>query len=678
VLASGALLVIISTAGAQAQLVAAFDWSMPARYGADVEPADGVVDAFDDPARISPPRWRVDFDACASSGPIASYRWSIDGMLVNEVAACNEFSYEFPAEGSYTVTLEVIGAASGRSTVTRPVVVQDWLIIGLGDSYGSGEGNPDVPITAADLDQYFAAVTDLETAQATLDAATARARQAQERAADLIQQGLEVQRRVATLEQRLRERSDACSFPLSLACAQAIARVASATANLLEVLIPLGLQALIDNPGSIEAAIQARIEDAFAELAIARAAAADAATLRDAARARVGEARAALRATWQDRRCHRSARSAQALAAQRIEDADPRTSVTFVHLACSGGRITAGVLEEDAGIDSPPGAPPIPPQLRTADLLRGRREIDAIVVSVGGNDLGFSKILQSCMAEDPCHDPPTTLDTAVPLAATLICAAGAIGPSSAACFDYFANLHDATENAKQIFEAGIASLPRLYARLDGELRTLLPELPAQRVYFTEYPNLTRDEQGNLCAFDPLHPLAMLPGITHAEAAWAEGVATVSLNDAIATATAEHGWTYVGGIFDDSTPHGYCSADPWLVRLQQSFLTQGDVFGTIHPNAAGHSAAADLISAALQGDFYVGGDLSMPRLPAPVTPCPGDCNGDDEVTIDELILGVAIGLELEDAGACPALDPDGDGAVTIDELLQAVGAALTGC
>lgn len=60
------------------------------------------------------------------------------------------------------------------------------------------------------------------------------------------------------------------------------------------------------------------------------------------------------------------------------------------------------------------------------------------------------------------------------------------------------------------------------------------------------------------------------------------------------------------------------------------------------------------------------------------PCAGDCNGDDEVTIDELIVGVNMGLGILPADTCPACDSSGDGEVTIDEIVAAVNAALDGC
>ncbi|HVM98360.1 MAG TPA: hypothetical protein VMT89_18345 [Candidatus Acidoferrales bacterium] len=59
-------------------------------------------------------------------------------------------------------------------------------------------------------------------------------------------------------------------------------------------------------------------------------------------------------------------------------------------------------------------------------------------------------------------------------------------------------------------------------------------------------------------------------------------------------------------------------------------------------------------------------------------CVGDCNLDDTVTIDELIVGVNIALGLRGRHDCPPFDNNNDNSVTIDELIQAVRSALDGC
>ena len=59
-------------------------------------------------------------------------------------------------------------------------------------------------------------------------------------------------------------------------------------------------------------------------------------------------------------------------------------------------------------------------------------------------------------------------------------------------------------------------------------------------------------------------------------------------------------------------------------------------------------------------------------------CAGDCSGDGEVTVNEVITGVTIALGSVEVGACGAMDANGDGQVTIDELIGAINGALGGC
>jgi hypothetical protein len=66
-----------------------------------------------------------------------------------------------------------------------------------------------------------------------------------------------------------------------------------------------------------------------------------------------------------------------------------------------------------------------------------------------------------------------------------------------------------------------------------------------------------------------------------------------------------------------------------------------------------------------------------RTPEPL-PCVGDCNADLRVSVGELVVGVEMGLGLDDVDRCPAIDFFADGVVTIEELLLAVGAAKQGC
>ncbi len=59
-------------------------------------------------------------------------------------------------------------------------------------------------------------------------------------------------------------------------------------------------------------------------------------------------------------------------------------------------------------------------------------------------------------------------------------------------------------------------------------------------------------------------------------------------------------------------------------------------------------------------------------------CTGDCSNDGQVTVDEIITGVNIGLGTAAIGSCLAFDSNADGQVTVDEIVTAVNNALSGC
>ena len=69
-----------------------------------------------------------------------------------------------------------------------------------------------------------------------------------------------------------------------------------------------------------------------------------------------------------------------------------------------------------------------------------------------------------------------------------------------------------------------------------------------------------------------------------------------------------------------------------------------------------------------GQFY---ELDEPLV------CPGDCDADGGITVDELIDGVRLALG-EPAQPCPALDPNHTGHVEIEAIIEATGAFLNGC
>jgi cytochrome c peroxidase len=73
-------------------------------------------------------------------------------------------------------------------------------------------------------------------------------------------------------------------------------------------------------------------------------------------------------------------------------------------------------------------------------------------------------------------------------------------------------------------------------------------------------------------------------------------------------------------------------------------------------------------------------LTNPRFSDPfaAVSCPGDCDLNGSVTVNELVSSVNVSLGQSSLALCIVSDPSGDGAVTVDELIRAVRGALGGC
>lgn len=432
-----------------------FDWSMPDRYGADRD-GDGRFDSFqpDGPLDPTPDGFQVDFtDGLPQECDAGLTRtWFIDGtpvapsdprVIEYDPSSC-EFSYAFPAEGTYRVTLEVARGGSIVDTVTEDVLVQDWVIVSLGDSVASGEGVPDLPAA----------------------------------------------------------------------------------------------------PTSGRPAV------------------------------------------WQNFQCHRSALAGPAVAARQFEILDPKTSVTFVHLACSGATVDQGLLGPYQGQE--PGVP-LEPQIQAMRTILGDREIDAALISIGANDVHFAEVVEKCLQDEPCYDTEN--------------------PTSAA----------------SLFESLIVSLPGKYDDVAAALAEAEHPVPAERVMLTEYFDPTRDEHGDYCDGEiltemvpPLVRAATYPhgSITLFESAWASESMLTRLNAAGSDAARRGGWQRLTGPFETFRAHGYCTEDHWVVQLSESLRSQYDYDGTLHPNVPGHAIGyAPPIFLALRGSLYEDGDLARPRPPA---------------------------------------------------------------
>jgi len=145
-----------------------FGWSMPSRFGVTLnrnghsmveyhwvpDPDRPGFDMYD-PAYVSPSNYRVGFDGCQTEDeenglpPTHNYTWEIAGQVLAEHGC--QFQYYFSQQGTYHVKLTISGEPYPHE---QDVTVRDFLIVSIGDSYASGQGNPDVPQWIFDDDPF--------------------------------------------------------------------------------------------------------------------------------------------------------------------------------------------------------------------------------------------------------------------------------------------------------------------------------------------------------------------------------------------------------------------------------------------------------------------------------------------------------------------------------------------
>jgi hypothetical protein len=686
---------------AEAEPVPEFDWSVPARFRVPALPDPGVLSGeatryFDGP--VTPSVWQLDLDACDTTGPATTFAWALDGVPVLTTASC-EASLEVPTQGSYEVTLTATDAEGGSASLTRRVRVKDWLVIGVGDSYGSGEGSPDEDVSILQIDALGAARDARAAAESAAAARFAEWLIVQDDLDELIPLVNAVMTRYSAWQAAVAARNDACdNFPPTVVlCAEAQIAATAAAAQLVSALTALGLEGLFGS-STLLGVVSDLLESAQQAVAVAFALLDAAEAAVTAAAQAVAQAVSEIGPRWQDRRCHRSASSGQVKAAESLELADDRTSVTFLHLACSGATVQKGLI---GGYEGQEGAGDLPAQIDAAAALAAGRPADALVVSIGGNDVGFSHVIEACMFQQTCFETPAATDPAAMAYITDVCAP--LGPLASFCTDYFAGFAPPAESAESIFlgggtacggaagddehAEGLDDLPCNYAALQQRIDDvgLFEAGGPARVYLTAYPGITRRESDTPggptepCGFDPAAPAEIrgrnLPGVPIHEILWAESFVVPRLAGAMAEAAARHAWRYVDEHVPAFDGKGYCALDNWIVRLPQSVRAQAravpllsTILGSVHPNAAGQEEYGRAISHALLCDFYPGCDplastttTTTPTTSTTTTTIPTECIAPEDC---------------DDGNACTAGETCEGGACVPGVAVDAAGVAST--
>jgi hypothetical protein len=253
---------------------------------------------------------------------------------------------------------------------------------------------------------------------------------------------------------------------------------------------------------------------------------------------------------WADsphgREADRSGKAAAAKAALQIERADPHTSVTFVSVAASGDATINGLIAPGTWENPLPGGPAGPGegQLDEVRAIVGNRPIDALLITTGADDIGFTDIV------------------------TALVKAPAIGSLS----DLYNHLHSPGPTADWS-HVSLDQLPGVYDQLAAAIGRTLPNV--QNVFLTEYYDPTHNSNGQFVD-GGLNDI--IPGfqVSAAEESWAYSNVVVPLNNAIHDMAARHGWHLVSGIAAAFLDHGYTAApgDRWVNTAEESREIEG--------------------------------------------------------------------------------------------------------
>ena len=319
-------------------------------------------------------------------------------------------------------------------------------------------------------------------------------------------------------------------------------------------------------------------------------------------------------AGWLDRKCHRSAYSYHLRTALQVALADPKHSaVTFLGFACSGAELTEGLLLPYAGVETVersyftadgakrrdmPQIDRIMIELCRDDLLRTRatrtialdqpitdpkghvlnsvklldckadqflRPIDLLIVSIGGNDVGFTPLIADILTKTrPPYANTTTRLRAEHLGASLVRTVARITKA-----------HDVARARERARE-----LPARFAALRKALAPLPIASAASgkpNVILTAFPKVEFDQNGRLCG--ETSPRERLDGLN------VGGVLSIDVpklrlvsdfvNNTLFPATRDAAlagnWYFVDAHRDAFFHHGVCAQD----RISESSVTAAE-------------------------------------------------------------------------------------------------------
>lgn len=295
---------------------------------------------------------------------------------------------------------------------------------------------------------------------------------------------------------------------------------------------------------------------------------------------------------YDDDPCNRSTRAGPAQAALALEESSTKTSVTLIDVSCSGATINSGILGPQRAAGQQVS------QIQQVQQLIGNREIDVLVFSIGGNDIGFTSILSTCALSLDCPLVP-----------------GATPPLSR---------FDSVQQGVQTLTGRLPSgYQRIASCLDGQSCTLtdgstvasLTLGPGAPVLPMLYPDITRSAVGEPCSYFTIsrsdfswaRDTILVPQAANPYRFTTFGGSSRNLSTTNGTlngqilATSAYGWSPVVGIWgssgDSTVGHGVCAGEEsWFFGL--TGLSGPFASAAFHPNPLGQASMGRQIARAL--------------------------------------------------------------------------------
>ena len=311
-------------------------------------------------------------------------------------------------------------------------------------------------------------------------------------------------------------------------------------------------------------------------------------------------------AVWlEDPVCHRSRMNYADRAVQKLQDEwGDRHRIIYKNFACSGATISEGILgtQEKSGIDVK--KVPIRPQVeQVQDWMQeqGIDKLDAIIMSVGINDIQFASAVQSCLSPIPGNCVADFVETLAPY--------------------------------RSIVHTGYRSMNL----------TLSQKLNPEHVFVMEYPDPLRNQNGQFCdRFDDGYAIlavsspffgkrltlgGLIKNVDRTESSFAFSRVLNPLNEDIRSHSEANGWTYVSGTMRATQRHGYCASGTlrFFNHFNDSVRKQGqhDLTGALHPNDQGYEAVGEVLFEQMQASIQLPvesplpNNIRIPQQPQPI-------------------------------------------------------------